>query len=236
MLGCNRDRYIDDSYRYVLLYPPQRIVDQCGSINGGPVAIPYLPNEHAFNLTVAGLLGLGHPGWAASPSLTTFRTALRSAYFDIPEYASQVGWRWFRKDWNDGPQSRLQWRGLWRTALRIPLIVPEAQRAPDDLLLTWLRRMIALVVCTLVAYVGLVSLAALPRRVLPTRRLNVVLSCILALALCPLWLLFWGVYCLLSPDPDICLMNYTSAVALIVIGGITGIGGGTFLFLRYATP
>uniref|UniRef100_A0A7S1LJZ1 Transmembrane protein n=1 Tax=Neobodo designis TaxID=312471 RepID=A0A7S1LJZ1_NEODS len=103
--------------------------------------------------------------------------------------------------------------------LRVPLVFPRLVPIwPDALFREWSWRTLPMVVVVAFIYAAVSVAAFLPRSVVSTRTAQVAALGVVCAALCPLWMLGWGLGCLAAYDPDVCLMGEDSVVILIVLG------------------
>jgi hypothetical protein len=146
-------------YDFLMLYPPAKLVAACPTVT--PLALAYDPTRKDFNATVRALWSVSADGAGAAPSgsLTSFRTAVETTWFNV-EWAHEAGAAWFAAseaalNGTDVPL-RYSKAYLWQSR-RIPLVVPVVASSPEDLEASWWVRVRAFF-GTAAAFMGMLLL------------------------------------------------------------------------------
>jgi hypothetical protein len=211
-------------YDFLMLYPPAELVAACPTAT--PLALAYDPTRADFNDTVGALWSSFADAARAAEAgkLTSFRTAVETTWFNVP-WAHEAGAAWFAASEAalNGSSTALRYNEsavasayLWERR-RIPLVVPMVVPSPEDLKASWWIREYAFF-GTAAAVMGIVLLLSMLPKCVSDGAMSRCSVLIAAIALNPLYFVFWGAVCAWGEHPDVCLMTNGDALALFCAG------------------
>jgi hypothetical protein len=211
-------------YDFLMLYPPAELVAACPTAT--PLALAYDPTRADFNDTVGALWSSSADAARAAGAgkLTSFRTAVETTWFNVP-WAHEAGAAWFAASEAalNGSSAALRYNVsavasayLWERR-RIPLVVPVVVPSPEDLKASWWTREYAFF-GTAAAVMGIVLLLSMLPHCVTDGAMSRCSVLIAAIALNPLYFVFWGAVCAWGEHPDVCLMTNGDALALFCAG------------------